>query len=200
MNDRRFHKFARERLRNKGFIFADLIDRAQKMNVFFVWHSSVPGVRYWATQTAGFIKIMSVPLETLLFDAKDGKDLFRQEFEFAHELGHIVVFETEDLTKYFDCSFVRLSPQKRCPYMELRAFEEGIKIMEDILVKYDKETKSKQKVKKFFRKIYLSPEYRNNFSSDCVVVLAEDRIALKEESDFCPIIDRIRSCQSSNPA
>lgn len=194
MDGRKFHRFARERLRNKDFIFAELIDVAQKINVFFVYHYSLPGSRYWAVQNMkGIIKVISVPLETLLINTDDRNDLFRQEFEFAHELGHIVVFNTEDLTGYLNCSFIRLFPQIKCPYIELRAFEEGIKIMEDILEKYDKETKSEQKVKKFFRKIYLSPEYRANFSSECVAVLAEDKFVLKEEADFCPMNSQLKS-------
>lgn len=202
-DDRRFHNFTCDKLKNKDLIFADLIELAQKMNVFFVLNYSSFG-RWWAVtnrlivddigrlKIAGLLKIISVPFETLLATGEDRKDLFHQEFEFAHELGHIVVFEKEDLSKWLDCSFMRLSAQTKCPYMELRAFEEGIKIMEDILEKYDSETKAKQKVKKFFRKIYLSPAYRNNFSSKCAIALVEDKIALKEESDFCPVICQLK--------
>ncbi|MDO8559003.1 MAG: hypothetical protein Q7R84_01600 [bacterium] len=206
MNDRQFNRFARDRLRDKDFIFADLIELAVKMNVFFVPHNSSSNIRWWGVINPLTIdeigrlriprlwKIISVPLETLLVTGEDRADLFRQEFEFAHELGHIIFFENEDLTKWLDCPFMRLSAKRQCPYIELRAFEEGVKIMEDILEKYDNETKAKQKVRKFFRKIYLSPEYRNNFFSECVIVLDEDKIALKEESDFCPVLDMLRRC------
>lgn len=199
-----FHNLICQTLRNKDVIFSDLVDIAKDWDVFFLPHDSVPGVRWWAVlaplsadelgklKMTVICRIILVPLESLEEEERTRKELIYKEFELAHELGHIVAFENDDLTNLLNCPFMRLSQKRVCPYIELRGFEEGIKIFEDVLDRYDKETKTKQKVKKFFKLFYLVPGYRKTFSSDCVVTLAEDDLALKEESDFCPVLLQLK--------
>lgn len=204
-NAQYFHRLICFALKEKDAIFADLLKIVQDWDVFFVPHGSLPGERWWAVtnaisadeigrlKMAGMERIVLVPFPEVIMPVTGKKDLFYQAFELSHEFGHIVVFENEDLTAWLNCSFMRLSPKRKCPYIELRAFEEGIRIFEDILEKYDAEIKTKQKVRKFFQKVYFSLDYRRNFSSDCVIVLDNDKMAMKEESSFCPLADKLRA-------
>lgn len=201
----KIHKFICNSLRNKDPIFADLTEFAQNQDIIFLLHRNWPGTRSWnvlnpvSCDAAGMLRvktvchIVSVPLSGLRKEELSRKDIIRQAFELAHELGHIRSFEQNDLNALLSCSFMRLSRDRVCPYLELRAFEEGIKIFEDILEKYDAEIKVKQKVKKFFfGNFYVNPEYWGTFAAECVITLKNDRLALSEESAFCPVLAEIR--------
>src|SRR3989344_4256140 len=192
-------------LKKKDFIFRDLVDLAEKWGISFVAHASlIPGVRWWGVpfeikadaigrlQILKIHKIILVPYDDILKTESDRKNLFLKEFELSHELGHLAVFETEDLTELLNCPFIRLFPQRTCPYMEIRACEEGIKILEDIMEKYDQEIRSKQKLKKFFQKIYLAGEYRGNFSGECAVSMAKDNLRLEIDSVLGPVANNFK--------
>lgn len=199
------HRDICDMLEEKDFIFKDLVGFAQNNNIVFVAHERlIPGIRWWGVpiiiETDGIgrlrineiFKVVSVPYQDIQGAEKNRKALFLKEFELSHEFGHIAVLENEDLTDWLTCSFLRLDPERRCPYFELRACEEGIKILEDIMEKYDPEIKSKEKLKKFFNRVYASQIYSRSFSQECAVSLFQLRLNLKVESSLCPVMDRLK--------
>lgn len=204
-NSKNYHALICEILENQDCIFSDLVKLGRSWDILFVPHfQAVPGMRWWgvpiniSADEIGRLKInkvyrfILVPYEDIQEPEKNRKELFLKELELSHEFGHIKVFENEDLANWLNCSFVRLYPERICPYLELRAFEEGIKILEDIMEKYDPEIKTKQKIKKFFKKIYLSGEYQAAFFAECAVRMSKSQLGLETESDFCPVLNSFK--------
>lgn len=193
-------------LRGKNAIFSELVDLVRAQDILFVPHFSIiPGMRWWAVPIElkademgrltilHVYKVIHVPYEDILIRTEDDiRQIFLQEIELSHELGHIAVFQTEDLKDWLECPFLRLSPKRVCPYLELRAFEEGIKILGNIMDKYDPEIKTKRKLEKFLRIIYLSGEYSVSFSSQCAIEMKIDDLELENESELCPVMARFR--------
>jgi hypothetical protein len=202
-----FHRRMCDSLRSRDVILADIVDIVNDWGVLFIPHENTQdtGVECWnvrvqlSRDSGSNVKIEKVfrfisGARSELYRKVHGrKEILLTALALCHELGHIIVFENEDLKKVFMCPFIRLEPQRVCPYLEVRAFEEGIKIFEDVLQKFDPETKSKQKGKKFFMKMYLSGVWRATLTGDCAVELSATSLDARRGSEFCPAFANLQT-------